>query len=148
MDARRLQSIRDEEHLRALSIVAYVLGGINAFFGLVPLIHVVLGTIMLSLPPQAGSPPRLLGLLLIAIGGAIIFVSETFAALKIYLGACLARNRHRVRCMVIAAVLCVAFPYGTALGVLTLIVLSRPSVRDRFDAEPVLPAEPAPAPGV
>ena len=35
--------------------------------------------------------------------------------------------------MVIAALECLSVPLGTLLGVFTLVVLSRPSVRDSFD---------------
>lgn len=42
------------------------------------------------------------------------------------------RGQYRWFCMVVAAVLCINCPFGTALGIYTLIVLSRPIVRDWF----------------
>jgi hypothetical protein len=39
-------------------------------------------------------------------------------------------------CMITAGLSCLEMPYGTALGVMTFVVLSRPSVRQEFDAHP------------
>jgi hypothetical protein len=38
--------------------------------------------------------------------------------------------------MVIAALGCLEIPYGTALGILTLMVLGRPSVVKQFNPKP------------
>jgi hypothetical protein len=51
-------------------------------------------------------------------------------------GRFLARRRHHTFCMVIAAVACTFMPLGTVLGVFSLIVLSRESVRESFAPGP------------
>jgi tryptophan-rich sensory protein len=43
-------------------------------------------------------------------------------------GLCLRRRRARMFSLVVGGVNCLAFPFGTALGVFTLIVLVRPTV--------------------
>lgn len=140
MDGRERGRVRDEEHLKILSVVSYVLGGIGAFFGMFPLIHIFLGLVLLGLPLGGRGPEeipaRFLGFVLLAIGSLIFVLAQSFAALKFYLGYNLARRRHRVGCMVASAILCLGIPYSTALGVLSLIVLQRDSVRSLFDESP------------
>jgi len=58
------------------------------------------------------------------------------AALALVSAAMLKRRRRRIFCMVVAAMLCLFHPFGTVLGVFTLLVLARPSVKDAFKAGP------------
>jgi len=51
-----------------------------------------------------------------------------FVALKILAGFWLLRRKNRIATVVAAALSCIEFPYGTLVGVLTFIVLARPSV--------------------
>jgi hypothetical protein len=46
--------------------------------------------------------------------------------------ACMARRKARTFCFVIACIACLNVPLGTALGVCTILVLSRPRVKDLF----------------
>jgi hypothetical protein len=75
-DVRRGQFSRDEEHLRILSIMYYVFGGLAVFGGLFPLIYVAFGIVILSggMGPTgsggSGAPPAI-GWLLIAFGGGV-----------------------------------------------------------------------------
>jgi hypothetical protein len=71
--------------------------------------------------------------------GLIFFLAMvTFAALKFLAAHRIKARRSRTLCMIIAGLTCFGVPYGTALGVWTLIVLSRPSVARLF--EPLLNA--------
>jgi hypothetical protein len=49
-------------------------------------------------------------------------------------GRFLARRKHHLFCLVVAGVECLFFPFGTVLGVFTIIVLMRPSVQQAFEA--------------
>ena len=51
-------------------------------------------------------------------------------------GRYLARRERYTFCLVVAGVECMFMPFGTVLGVFTIIVLSRPSVKDLFGALP------------
>jgi hypothetical protein len=44
----------------------------------------------------------------------------------------LKRRRRRTWCLVVAAIECTLVPYGTALGVFTIITLSKDSVQHLF----------------
>jgi hypothetical protein len=133
-------SPNDLEHLRLLSIFHYVSGGLTAFVACFPLIHVAVGLAFVLAPetisskPQGDAPPAWFGLLFIAVGGFFVLAGWTLAILKIIAGRCLARRRRRAFCVVVACVCCVLPPLGTILGVFTLIVLNRPSVKALFEA--------------
>ena len=127
---------QDLEHLQLLSIFHYVVGGMLALVSCIPLIHVGLGVLVVAAPsflgPGGQRPPPFIGLLFIVIGGAIILFGWTLAALVIYAGRCLARHRRHLYCLVVAALSCLFMPLGTVLGVFTIIVLLRPSVKEIF----------------
>ena len=127
---------QDEEHLRLLSIFHYVVGGITALFACLPCIHLGLGIALVSgaLPVQ---PDRqrigfLFGWLFIVVASVLILVGWTLAIAIINAGRCLARRTHYMRCFVVAGIECIVIPFGTVLGVFTIIVLSRPSVKALF----------------
>jgi hypothetical protein len=65
------------------------------------------------------------GLLLVLAG--VLNVLSAF-----YLG----RRRHRTFSIVVAGLNCLQIPFGTALGVCAIIVLSRDSVRQLYEAGP------------
>jgi hypothetical protein len=125
----------DEEHLRLLSICHYVSGALTAFFSCVPLIHVAIGLgVFLGTSGDASSnaPPPWFGLIFVVLGGAFVLAGWTLAIAKFVAGRSLARRRRRSFCVVVACVCCVLPPIGTVLGVFTLIVLNRPSVKALF----------------
>lgn len=49
-------------------------------------------------------------------------------------GRCLARRRNRLFSFVMAAFLCMFMPFGTVLGIFTIIVLSRESVKRLYES--------------
>lgn len=129
---------RDDEHLRMLSICHYVLAGINALFACIPIIHVGMGTIFILMPPKGGAgggpPPQLFGWIFVIIGAAAILIGWTIALLVAYAGRCLKERRRHTLCFVVACLMLMSFPLGTVLGVFSLMVLSRPSVKASFEA--------------
>jgi hypothetical protein len=126
---------RDDEHLNLLSILHYVLAGISALFSCFPIIHVAMGILFVVAPPSSkggGPPPQAFGWIFIIIGSSIILFGWTLAALIFFAGRSLSQRRRYMFCFVIACVMLLSFPFGTALGVFTIIVLQRPSVKDLF----------------
>jgi hypothetical protein len=123
----------DVEHLRLLSIFHYVVAGLLGLASLFPTIHFVLGLLMIGgrlAPEDEGS--RVVGWIMAGCASFLVIVGFTFAALVALAGSSLASQRRYTLCLVIAAILCVFVPFGTLLGVFTLIVLVRDSVRARF----------------
>lgn len=91
-----------------------------------------------------GPPPELFELLkwayffagiCLTIAIALNFLSATF----------LRQRRNRIFSIVVAAIDCIQIPFGTLLGIFTIMVLSRESVRAVYEAEtpPAPPARPA-----
>jgi len=128
---------QDEEQLRLLSIFHYVVGGIAGLFACFPIIHLVVGVFLLYAARQPAGrgetpPPEIMGWIFIAIASIIILLGWAFAICVIVAGRYLARRTHYNFCLVMAAIECIFMPFGTALGVFTLITLTRDSVKRLF----------------
>jgi hypothetical protein len=142
-------SREDEEQLRILTIAHYVVAGMQALFGCFPVFHLVMGVWMLTSPAMEkakdGPPEALFGALFIAFALLWMLTAWSLAGLLVVAARSLAQRRRRTLCLVAAgleAVMCM--PLGTVLGVFTIIVLMRPSVREAFEAStPVAAASPA-----
>ena len=128
---------KDQEHLKLLSIFHYIIGVIVALFACIPIIHFIIGVIFIISPEsvvdKAGKlPPVFFGWLFAVIGGMMVFLGWIFAICLICAGRFLARRRHYLFCLIVAALSCLFFPFGTILGIFTIIVLIRPSVKELF----------------
>jgi hypothetical protein len=133
----------DEDQLRLLSIAHYVVAGLQALFGLFPVFHLAMGIWMLTSPEmhrsKEGFSEAWVGAFFIAF--ALIWMATAWglAGLLIVAARSLARRRRRTLCLVtagLAAVMCM--PFGTVLGIFTIIVLMRPGVREAFETSPAL----------
>jgi len=134
--AQPAQTNRDAEHLRLLSIFHYVLAGIMALFGCMPFIHVTLGILMVrgALQNSAGSPPPpAMGWIFVVMGSVFILMAWTVVILLLVAAGRLRRRTHRTFCFVVAGISCLFMPMGTVLGVFTILVLSRATVKTLFE---------------
>jgi hypothetical protein len=142
--------------LRLLSIGYYIQGGIAGVYTLLILGYSAFATALLAnINKMAGQsnqqeiPPALFSiisiLLVIVLGLCCVYTVCMFLA-----GYWLPRFRNRVFIQIIGALNCLAIPYGTILGIFTLMVLQRPSARQFFaagtGAPPVVPTPPPPVP--
>lgn len=128
---------QDQDHLRLLGIFHYVLAGMLALFACFPLMYVLMGLLFVFAPakmdPHGQPPPAFIGWILVAFGFAFSLVGWALAVLTLVAGRNIAARRRLLFCQVIAGVVCLFMPFGTVLGVFTLIVLMRPSVKELFD---------------
>jgi hypothetical protein len=137
---------RDEEHLRLLSIFHYVVSGLAALFALFPIIHLVIGLVMVFAPDKfAGHgqqpPPALIGWIFVIFAVAFITIGWTFAVFVLTAGRFLARRKHYTFCIVMAGIECMFMPFGTVLGAFTIVVLLREPVKQLFAQNSPSPAE-------
>ena len=128
---------QDEQQLSLLKTFYFVLAGLQAIGGCFPIIHLVIGIVMIASPEKMGGgggglEPQLFGWFFVAIALGIMAVIWTMAALTFLAGKRLGERRGYSFCLVVAAVLCLFMPLGTLLGVFSIIVLQRPSVKARF----------------
>ena len=130
-----MKSSEDEQYLRLLSIFHYVVAGISALFACFPIFHFAIGVGLfvssLTQPEEAG-PMALVGLMFTVIAGSIMLLGWAFAVCIAIAGRYLALRKSHLFCLVMAGIECMFTPFGTVLGVFTIIVLMRPSVKELF----------------
>jgi len=128
---------RDEEHLQLLAIFHYVVAGLGALFCFFPLLYSVLGGFLLYAANHPGTgnqepPPAVLGWVFIVLGALLFLAGVTMAICILIAGRSLALRKNYSFAMVIACIECLFIPFGTILGVFTIVVLSRESARELF----------------
>ncbi|MCP3957185.1 MAG: hypothetical protein GY719_04975 [bacterium] len=132
------QAILNTEHLKLLSWGYFVLGGFSVFASLFCLIYVVMGIMLGSvaaIEEQAAEEGLAIMAWMFALIGGFLFVfMAALGSLKLYAGVCIRKRQKRTLCQVAAAVSVLSIPFGTILGVLTFIVLERPTVKEEFAA--------------
>lgn len=131
------QSNQDVEHLRLLSIFHFVVAGLMVMMSCLPIIHLVIGIAVVSGafdnvgngPP----PPPMFGWFFIAFAGFFVISGFVMAGVVAIAGQRLKQKRSYLFCMIVAGIECLFTPFGTVLGVFTLVVLMRPSVKEMFE---------------
>lgn len=124
---------QDLEHLKLLAIFHYVAAGMAALLACIPFLHLFMGLALATgffgeTDPEA----RPIGLVIMVVAACIILLGWTFAALVAFAGRSLQTRRRYTFCLVMAGVECLFLPVGTVLGVFTIIVLVRDSVKALF----------------
>ena len=122
---------QDLQHLKILSTFHYIVGGLSALFACFPILHLCIGMAMLT--GAIDDAPAFIGLSFVIIPAFMIIMGWIFAICLIIAGRNLAKQESYMFCLVIAAISCAFFPFGTTLGVFTIIVLMRPSVKELFE---------------
>jgi hypothetical protein len=130
------ERLLDEEHLRLLALGHYIVGGMTIAFASMFIFHLILvlgGAAHPDMFESKGQPPN--GFpqgMLVGFAWAIgcfIVAGWAFGTLTIYSGRCIKRVKRRMFTLVMAWLNTLMPPFGTVLGVFTLMVLSRPSVK-------------------
>lgn len=134
------QDIIDREHLRLLSWGYLFSAILSALFSLLGLFYAAMGVMMgtlFSALPESGSgtgqaPPAFVGWFFGLFGGIFFLAMVILALLKFRVWKCLQKHKSRTFCLIVAGISCLGIPYGTLLGVCTLMVLGRPGVERLF----------------
>ncbi len=128
--------MQDDDQLKLLSIFHYVVGGFLGFLSVLPCIYVAIGLVMVFMPQEfhgrEGPPPVFFGWLLVIVGCVLITLGWTLAVLLLMAGRFLARRKHYLFCLVVGCCECLFMPFGTVLGVFTIFILMRESVKQLF----------------
>lgn len=128
----------DEQHLQILSIFHYVVAGLTALISCFPIFHFFAGIVFIiaGLTGMREEPGALIGLLIgllfTVIAGGIILAGWALAFCIALAGIFLHQHKRYMFCLALAGVQCAITPFGTVLGIFTIIVLVRPSVKALF----------------
>src|SRR5437762_3959184 len=127
----------DTEHLWLLAIFHYVVAALAALFSFFPLLYSAMGGFMLYAAHHPGPrnqepPPAIVGWIFIVLGAFFFLAGVAMAICILIAGRSLARQRRYWFAFVMACIECLFMPFGTILGVFTIIVLSRESVKGLF----------------
>ena len=139
-DNRFKQEIIDGEHLKLLSLFHYITGALTILTSSFFIFHFIMFAIFSKL---AGSPefsgeefgsefPIAIFTVFTILFGIVIILGITFGILEIMSGIFIKKRKNRIFSFVIAILELIFIPYGTILGVMTIIVLQRDSVKDLY----------------
>jgi hypothetical protein len=129
---------QDREHLQLLAIFHYVVAGLAALFSFFPLLYTTVGVVFIfaarhgTVKPGEELPPEFLGWIFTVIGSALFLTGIAMAICILIAGRSLALRKRYLFVLVMACIECLFLPFGTILGVFTIIVLSRESVKGLF----------------
>jgi hypothetical protein len=143
----------DREHLSALSIGHFILAGVALLGGVPTLLIGVSGSKLMDefgsdlsmamgqipgqsgVDPFGGSPDAMLqdlNTLIISVVVSMVLLAVVSAIHLAVVGVQLRNRRWWTFCYLTGWGECLMFPFGTVLGIFTIIVLSRPSVKRLF----------------
>lgn len=128
------------QHLKLLSVFHYIVGGLSALFSCMFIIHIVMGVFMLVSPESMTSenqapPPEFVGYLFTFIGGFAFLFGIALSVCIIYSGILIKKRKKHLFSFVVACIECMFMPFGTILGIFTIIVLSKESVKQLYGIE-------------
>lgn len=131
----------ENKHIDLLSLFHYILSGFVALFSCLPFIHVLIGLTMITggftdHNPTAEQPPEFFGWIFVIIGSICILTGWAIAIGMLIAGIKLKQRSARLFCLVIAGVECMFMPFGSVLGIFTLLTLTRESVKQAFTPAP------------
>ncbi len=134
------QRQKNDDHLKLLAVFHFVIGGF-AFLGIGFLIlhFIVMQEIftnpkLFEGPKSAPLPENFFAILRwVYIGIGTLLVLDAVA--NIISGFFLRRKIHRTFSIVVSGLNCLQIPLGTVLGMFTLLVLMRESVKESYQAE-------------
>jgi hypothetical protein len=150
------------ERLRLLAIGYYIRGGIIAAFSSFFVIYAIFMFGMTLIPdsawtnhgksqaspassayfsnampsptPSPQAPPKAFRRIIAAVFGFLVLLGWTLGGLTAYAGWCIQKRRHKVLIYIAAAFNYIFIPYGTLLGVATIIVMSSAAGHLEFES--------------
>jgi hypothetical protein len=80
------------------------------------------------------APPAIMFRIFAGVIGVIIIGGWTLGALTMYAGHCIKKRKHKIFIYIMAAVNCIWVPYGTVLGIATIMLFQWPEVQAQFES--------------
>ena len=140
METSLRQKIIDDEHLKLLSYGYLIDGCITVAYSCFFILHIFIFSFMSSefeklhqgLDGQNISPTSFLDIF-IYVFGALIILGVLYGVAKIVAYRFIKQRRNRMFVYIIGMPNMIFIPYGTALGIATIIVMGRDSVIKQFE---------------
>ena len=134
------QRIIDDEHLKLLSLFHYISGGITLAFALFFGAYFILIFYILSLaefqkdinPPLNKAMPEAFFTIMLTIFMIIFILGLLFGIGQIISGRLLKLRQLRWFSFTVGIINLLNFPYGTILGIFTIIAIERDSVKQQY----------------
>lgn len=132
-----LERQKDDQNLKLLAIFHFVVGGLAVFgMGFLFLHYLLVSRVLLDPKFSGGAhgpmPPKEIFqffIIFYIVGGIALLLASVGNILS---GIFIQRRKHRIFCMVVAGLNCLQVPIGTVLGVFTIVVLGKDSVRRSY----------------
>jgi tetratricopeptide (TPR) repeat protein len=125
-----------ESNLDLIGLFHYLAGGLIALFAIAVLLARIAAILGVSrLAPAGTAVSRMSSATGVDLWGVTNFVLFCACLTMVVAGSCMRRRRAHAFCVVVAGFSCLAVPFGTVLGALTLFVLTKPEVRMLFQRE-------------
>ena len=145
MTLEEYKALQDADQLRILATLNLVYGILAFLCSGVFTIYIFMGYQMATNPrffsspsssptTNASMPPPEFGMMFVIMGVLGMVFVWVLGGLALHAAKCIRERRNWTWVMVSACLDCLHMPIGTALGVFTIIVINRPSVRALFDA--------------
>ena len=132
---------KDAEHLRLLAMFHFINGALDlvmlGLFGLQYMFMRAMFTHAMHSPKANDPPPEFILDFFLGFFVLLGFLYLVAVVLNVMTGFFIEQRRHRTFSMVVAGLNCVQMPLGTLLGIFTLIILNRDTVRARYAAASV-----------
>ncbi len=124
----------NESQLNNLTVGHYVVGGLMAVFACLPLIHMFIGLALVFgdgtfFGKAEQQPPEFIGWFFFAMGLVFFLFGQALAGCIITSGRFIKKRKNYLFSFIVACLSCAMFPFGTILGVFTIMVLSRDAVK-------------------
>jgi hypothetical protein len=141
VDEQARQQILDDENLRLLRICYFIAAGLTTVTSIFVLLYMLMFTFIftrIGARPGMNMPPAFIGSIFGVIGVVLFLLMIGMAVMHCLTAMRLTEKRSRIFCMVVAVITCMSIPMGTLLGIWTLLVLSRPTVKQAFEEKPTV----------
>ena len=133
---------QDEEHLSLLRIFYFVFAGLHALGSVSFVVYALFGAAFArfaaSMPPPPGQmrapPMEAFGAIFVLLGVCGMAVMLAIGACQFLVGQRLKERRSFNFVFVCAVLSCLSVPFGLMLGIFTLLVINRPTVKAAFAA--------------
>ena len=135
-----MQKIIDNEHLKLLTLFHYISGGltlafslfIGGYFFLVYFLIASSGLHAENSPAMNDTMPEAFLTIMLTIMIIVFILALSFGVVQLVSGRLIGLRKKRLFSFAVAIVNLISIPYGTILGVLTIIVLERQSVHNQY----------------